>query len=124
MASKNATGAATRTASKTALAPKPENLAPLVLLLRGERVLLDADLAALYGVQTGALNQAVKRNLDRFPEDFMFQLSAGEAQAVARSRSQTVILKRGRNIKDAIKKLIADDESRKAAPKRRIGFLG
>lgn len=124
MATRKTTGTPPRPAGKPTLAPKPENLAPLVLLLRGERVLLDADLAALYGVQTGALNQAVKRNLDRFPEDFMFQLSAGEAQAVARSRSQTVILKRGRNLKDAIKKLIADDDSRKAAPKRRIGFLG
>ena len=46
--------------------------------VRGERVLLDADLATLYGVATGALNQAVKRNLERFPADFMFQLSIEE----------------------------------------------
>jgi hypothetical protein len=56
--------------------PKPENLAQLVFLIRGEKVLLDADLAMLYGVETGALNRAVKRNLERFPEDFMFQLSS------------------------------------------------
>lgn len=53
---------------------KPESLAVLVRTVRGERVLLDADLAALYGVSTKALNQAVKRNLERFPADFMFQL--------------------------------------------------
>ena len=62
----------------SAMAPKPENLAKLVFLLRGEKVLLDADLADLYGVATKVLNQAVKRNLDRFPEDFMFQLTPEE----------------------------------------------
>jgi hypothetical protein len=59
----------------TNIAPQPENLAQLVFLARGEKVILDADLAMLYGVETGALNRAVKRNLDRFPDDFMFQLS-------------------------------------------------
>ena len=62
----------------SAMAPKPENLAKLVFLIRGEKVLLDADLADLYGVATKVLNQAVKRNLDRFPEDFMFQLTPEE----------------------------------------------
>ena len=62
----------------SAIAPKPENLAKLVFLIRGEKVLLDADLADLYGVATKVLNQAVKRNLDRFPEDFMFQLTPEE----------------------------------------------
>ena len=57
------------------LNPKPENLAQLVFLVRGEKVLLDADLAMLYGVETGALNRAVKRNVERFPADFMFLLS-------------------------------------------------
>ena len=61
-----------------AITPKPENLVPLVRLVRGEKVLLDSDLAALYGVSTKVLNQSVKRNEDRFPEDFMFQLSADE----------------------------------------------
>lgn len=60
------------------VAPLPENLAPLIYLIRGEKVLLDADLARLYGVGTGALNRAVKRNRQRFPGDFMFQLTAGE----------------------------------------------
>jgi hypothetical protein len=56
----------------------PEAIVPLVHWIRHEKVMLDFDLAALYGVQTGALNRAVKRNLDRFPADFMFQLSAEE----------------------------------------------
>ena len=50
------------------------HIATCILLLRGDKVLLDADLAALYGVQTKVLVQAVKRNLERFPKDFMFQL--------------------------------------------------
>ena len=54
---------------------QPENLAQLVFFVRGEKVMLDADLATLYGVDTGALNRAVKRNIGRFPADFMFQLT-------------------------------------------------
>jgi len=54
----------------------------LILFLREERVLLDADLAEIYGVSTKALNQAVKRNAERFPNDFMFQLSDVEKQEV------------------------------------------
>jgi len=50
-----------------------------ILLLRGHRVMLDADLAELYGVPTKALNQAVKRNLNRFPADFMFKLTRNES---------------------------------------------
>ncbi|MDP2804511.1 MAG: ORF6N domain-containing protein [Gallionellaceae bacterium] len=49
-----------------------------ILLVRGQRIMLDADLAALYEVETGALNRAVKRNSERFPADFMFQLTAEE----------------------------------------------
>lgn len=67
-----------------------------MLLIRGQRVLLDRDLAALYGVETKNLNRAVKRNLDRFPADFMFQLTADEAEA---SRFQFGTLKQGQNIK-------------------------
>jgi hypothetical protein len=193
---------------------RPENLAPLIFLVRGEKVLLDADLAALYGVEARALNQAVARNRDRFPDDFMFQLTSEEYdgmrshfvtasnRAVSNSsqnatgptkgnllRSQIVISKRrgGRRylpyafteqgvamlssvlrspravevniaimrtfvqlrrlmdsnrklarridalekqydeqfavVFDAIKRLIADDGSRKARPRRSIGFL-
>ena len=65
-------------------------------LVRGKKVMLDRDLAGLYEVETRVLNQAVKRNIERFPDDFMFQLTADEAEA---SRSQFVILKRGQNIK-------------------------
>ena len=60
--------------------------------------MLDRDLASLYGVSTKVFNQAVKRHKDRFPPDFMFQLTIEEAQAL-RSRSQSVTLKRGQNIK-------------------------
>lgn len=49
-----------------------------ILLIRGKKVMLDKDLAALYGVETFNLNKAVKRNIDRFPDDFMFQLSSEE----------------------------------------------
>ena len=48
--------------------------------IRGQKVMLDRDLAEMYGVQTKALNQAVKRNIDRFPEDFMFRLTSEETQ--------------------------------------------
>jgi hypothetical protein len=78
---------------------KPENIAPLVLLLRSERVLLSEDLAGLYAVPVKVLNQAVRRNINRFPDDFMFQLTHEEAEVVRRSRSQFVTLKRGQNIK-------------------------
>ncbi len=64
-----------------------EQLTETIHIIRGERVMLDADLAELYGVETKALLQAVKRNLDRFPEDFMFQLTKHE---VAILRSQIV----------------------------------
>lgn len=168
---------------------KTENIAALVNAVRGERVLFDADLAALYGVSTKVLNQAVKRNIARFPPDFMFRLTSREAQALVTSRSQNVTLKRGQNIKylpyafteqgvamlssvlrspravevniaimrtfvqlrrlmdsnrhlarkiealeqkydeqfavvfEAIKRLIAEEDARKAAPRRRIGFV-
>ncbi len=48
--------------------------------IRGQKVMIDRDLAEMYGVQTKALNQAVKRNIERFPEDFMFQLTTEETQ--------------------------------------------
>ena len=78
---------------------KPESIASQIIYLRGEKVLLAEDLAALYGVEVKVLNQAVKRNLERFPDDFLFQLTREEAEAVRRSRSQIVTLKRGENIK-------------------------
>lgn len=69
--------------------PQAENLAQLVVAIRGEKVLLDSDLAVLYGVEARALNQAVARNRNRFPEDFMFQLTAQE-YAQLRSQLATV----------------------------------
>ena len=60
----------------TKITAKPENLAQLVFFIRGEKVILDADLAMLYGVETGALNRAVKRNIGRFPGDFMFRFTS------------------------------------------------
>jgi hypothetical protein len=73
-----------------------ERIESRILEVRGKKVMLDADLAELYGVETRALNQAVSRNTERFPEDFMFTLTLEEAKA---SRSQNVIMKRGGNIK-------------------------
>jgi hypothetical protein len=178
--------------------PKTETIAALVHAVRGERVLFDADLAVLYGVSTAALNQAVKRNRQRFPVDFMFRLSPQEwsvmrsqtvtassaagmmSQIVTSSRRKLVappyafteqgvamlssVLRSPRAVEvniaimrtfvelrrlmdsnrllarkieamekkydeqfgvvfDAIKRLIAEDDSRRASPKRRIGFI-
>ena len=64
-----------------------------ILWLHGHKVLLDTALAGLYGVPTKVLVQAVKRNIERFPDDFMFQLTAEDATLL---RSQTVTLKTGR----------------------------
>ena len=57
-----------------------ERIERVILVLRGHKVILDKDLAALYGVTTGNLNKAVARNIDRFPDDFMFQLSPDEME--------------------------------------------
>ena len=71
----------------------------LIHIIRGQQVMLDSDLARLYGVETKRLNEQVKRNIDRFPEDFMFQLTKSESEdlrsqiATSSSRSQDVILK-------------------------------
>jgi len=81
----------------TSLALPDEFIEDTILLIRGKRVILDQDLARLYGVTTRVLNQAAKRNLDRFPEDFMFQLTKAETeewQRLKRLRSQFVILKK------------------------------
>lgn len=73
-----------------ALAPVPaEHIAHSILILRGQKVLLDSELAALYGVPTKALNQAVKRNSERFPEDFLFRMTSLETEALNRSQIVT-----------------------------------
>ena len=70
--------------SKSALPVQPELIEQQIYLLRGQRVMLDSNLAVLYGVETKALNRAVKRNHARFPPDFMFQLSPEEAESLRR----------------------------------------
>jgi hypothetical protein len=72
-----------------------ERIEKAIYLIRGEKVMLDSDLAKLYGVTTKRLNEQVKRNRGRFPEDFMFQLTTAEAKLAQSSRSQLASLKRG-----------------------------
>jgi hypothetical protein len=80
-----------KSASKlTPAALIPEQLAPLVIRLRRENVILDSDIAELYGIETKVLNQAIKRNIERFPSDFMFQISDDELENL---RSQIATLK-------------------------------
>lgn len=85
----------------------PSAVEGVIHTVRGERVILDADLAKLYGVPTKALNQAVRRNRDKFPPDFMFELTRKEALVLQKSRyqedvilrSQIVTLRHGRHVK-------------------------
>ena len=77
-------------AKKTNLPIAVEQIDGMIRTIRGVRVMLDRDLAKIYGVPTKAFNQAVKRNRQRFPEDFMFRLTQEEAKALQVSRSQTV----------------------------------
>lgn len=74
-----------------------------ILIIRGEKVMIDKDLAALYGVPVKRLNEQVKRNIERFPNDFMFQLNKEESSSlisqIVTSRSQIATLKKGSNIK-------------------------
>jgi len=84
-----------------------DSLEPIIHTIRGERVILDADLARLYGVETRVLKQAVRRNREKFPPDFMFELTRAEASQLQRTlnpedvilRSQIVTLKHGRHVK-------------------------
>ncbi len=75
-----------------------EKVESRIHLIREKKVMIDRDLAALYQVETKILNQAVKRNFERFPEDFMFRLTKKEALDWV-SRSQFVTLKKGKNLK-------------------------
>jgi hypothetical protein len=68
------------------------NVESLIKNIRGKRVIIDADLARIYGVQTKVFNQAIKRNIGKFPVDFMFRLTMSEAEELLRSRSQTATL--------------------------------
>lgn len=80
---------------RSSKAKSPAVVAPVgrvIQIIRDQNVILDRDLAEIYGVEIRTLNQAVKRNIDRFPADFMFQLSTNEYKSL---RSQIVISKRG-----------------------------
>jgi hypothetical protein len=81
--------------NKTEIIPA-QDVRPLIHSIRDQRVILDTDLAKVYGVETRSLNQAVRRNQDRFSAEFLFQLTADEAWEALRLRSQIVILKAGR----------------------------
>ena len=88
--------AATRTTSSrknSAALVAIEAISSRILILRGQRTILDADLAALYGVTTKRLNEQVRRNAERFPADFMFQIAPDESESL---RSQFATLKAGR----------------------------
>ncbi|MGD0336812.1 MAG: ORF6N domain-containing protein [Candidatus Omnitrophota bacterium] len=82
-----------------------EVIASKIFEIRGKKVMLDKDLAKLYGVETKRLNEQVRRNVNRFPADFMFQLTKEETVnlisqfAISSSRSQIATLKQGQNIK-------------------------
>jgi len=93
---------------------KPENLARFVFFIRSEKVMLDSDLATLYGVEARALNQAVAKNHKRFPADFMFQLTPREYESL---RSQTVILKEGGTTDDLSQTVMS-------SPGRRLNSTG
>jgi len=73
-----------------------EQITGKIYHIRGTKIMLDRDLALLYGVETRVLKQAVRRNIQRFPDDFMFELTKDEEKSL---RSQIVILKRGRHSK-------------------------
>jgi hypothetical protein len=78
-----------------------EQIEPRILLIRGQRVVLDADLAELYGTTTKALNQAVKRNAGRFPADFRFQLNIAEKTEVVTNCDHLSRLKFTKNLPNA-----------------------
>ena len=75
--------------ARTRIPAAPADIADAIFVLRGQRVILDADLAHLYGVSTKAPNQAAKRNAERFPEDFLLRLTRAETEALNRSRFVT-----------------------------------
>jgi len=78
-----------------------EQIQNKIYIVRGMKVMLDVDLAELYGVQNKRLVAQVRRNLDRFPDDFMVRLTIEESQGLLRSRTQFASLNRGQNVKYA-----------------------
>src|SRR5262245_19926597 len=81
--------------------PAIRNIENKILVIRGNLVMLDSDLAKLYGVTTKRINEQVKRNRKRFPEGFVFRLTFEEAKNALSSRSQIATLKKGQNVKHA-----------------------
>jgi hypothetical protein len=77
------------------------NIEGQIIVIRGHRVMLDRDLARIYGVPTKRLNEQVKRNRHRFPRDFMFRITMKEAKQLSGSRSQFATLNQGQNVKHA-----------------------
>ncbi|MFM9971404.1 MAG: ORF6N domain-containing protein [Burkholderiales bacterium] len=84
--------------SKAVLSMSGASVAQRIVIIRGCRVMIDADLAELYGVPTKALNQAIKRNAERFPSDFMFRLTAAEKQEVVTKCDHLAQLKFSRTL--------------------------
>ena len=84
-----------------------QRIAQKILSLRGERVLLDRDLATLYGVETRALNQAVKRNANRFPSDFVFTLSRDEIERISQTVTSSGKLKFSKQVRAFIEQGVA-----------------
>jgi len=83
----------------TAKSIPTQDVLSLITTIRGQRVILAGDLAGLYGVETKRLNEQIRRNLERFPSDFMFQLTADEANAHKSLRSQIATLNQGQHLK-------------------------
>jgi hypothetical protein len=84
----------------------PDKIQGLIYIIRGQRVMLDSDLAVLYGVETRRLNEQVKRNIDRFPDDFMFQLSKEEYEIL---KSQIATSKAGRGGKQKLPMVFSEN---------------
>ena len=102
-----------------------EQIESRIFLIRGQKVMLDADLPELYGTETKRLNEQVRRNAERFPEDFMFQLTANEKTEVVANCDHLSKLKFSPSLsyafaeRDAIRQLMPPSEPKK---KRPIGF--
>jgi hypothetical protein len=104
-----------------------DHIAASIHWVRKEKVILDRDLAELYGVETRALKQAVKRNLDRFPPDFMFTLSTEEldemvSQNVIPSKPEDKYDEQFTIVFEAIKRLLDDNETLTKKKSKRMGF--
>ena len=76
-----------------------DNIYTRVYTIRGQQVMLDYDLAEIYGYEVKRLNEQVKRNISRFPEDFMFELNDEEVKLYSRSQFATLNVKQGKNVK-------------------------